>query len=439
MPVANRPKTSLADYSSIQNNSIQQGISGNEAILVRDGVIIRKVKMEDLANQHRPVQVLSFDPSDLSYSWQPLIELHRHENTHSLVRIRTRSGRETSVLATHPFPSVDDDGNLVNIQGRELIPGRSLLLIPGTIPNTRAWSWVVVHEPVIGPKKGLQIDLPHALRLSTDLGFLFGRYLANGASVDRQGAFYIASINEKLEHLTLSILSEIGTHPHLDQGTIRVSSAQLARSLENDFGRIAADKKIPGWTFGAPVRFRMGLIDGFWSSGWIEPKGRIMQVQTYSRELAQDMQAFLASIHVQTYLRERDYEYASGKSRKQFRIEISSSGVGRMPVLSHPEKRAKQKKWVPPQKDMLDVAPIPKNLVKGKLRSKSEKGYGGVTFVTREATHPRHRRLLDSPILWDVVESVTEMPPQESVYSLTIDTSHSIALYLGITLSGCSS
>jgi len=66
---------------------------------------------------------------------------------------------------------------------------------------------------------------------------------------------------------------------------------------------------------------------------------------------------------------------------------------------------------------------------------KSAKGFGGFSFVNREAFHHQHRKLIDGPLLWDVVESVQQASTRDGMYSLVTEGDNEIVLYSGLTIS----
>jgi len=244
----------------------------------------------------------------------------------------------------------------------------------------------------------------------------------------------IARIHPALTEKTVAAATRLGLKSHVSDLRIRIPSAQLARILEREFGAGAAKKKIPGWVFGASPAFREGLLDGCWSHAWISFSGMESRTNTDSKNLARDMQALLLSLGIQSSCRHWHYIKKHKSNEEHYIIQLAASSIFRLPRLSHPEKRACQRKWHMPEKDMLCVAPIPRQLVKGKLRSKSAKGFGGFSFVHREASHPQHLRLLEGDLMWDVVESIEEDSTGAPLCQIQMVGSAIPVLYSGIVL-----
>ena len=82
------------------------------------------------------------------------------------------------------------------------------------------------------------------------------------------------------------------------------------------------------------------------------------------------------------------------------------------------------------------MLPIPQKLVRGKLRDKNSKGFGGFSFVSREATHPKHLEMITGDLMWDVVESVEEDLTSRTLCQIQLEESATPVLFSGIGLVG---
>lgn len=337
------------------------------------------------------------------------------------------------VSPVHGCITVNDDGDLVMIKAEHLQPGRSLIPLARKIPGPYRLKWTIDQDKPLNPYNRKPRYPITAFPLTRSFGFFLGRYLAN-ESVDRDYMVEIARIHPALTEKTVSVLIETGLKPHVTESKIRIASVQLARILAGEFGRGATQKRIPGWVFGASPAFREGLLDGYWSHAWISSSGMESRTYTDSKNLARDMQALLLSLGIQSYCRQWHYIKKHKSNEEHYIIQLAASSIFRLPRLSHPERRACQRKWHIPEKDMLCVAPIPRKLVKGRLKDKGSKGFGGFSFISREAAHPNHRKLLDGDLMWDVVESIEEDSTGAPLCQIQMVGSAIPVLYSGIVL-----
>jgi len=321
------------------------------------------------------------------------------------------------------------------IQPKEYVPGHSLIPLARTIPGPYPESWIPEQENRLSPPRRTPQYQITDFPLIRSLGFFAGRYLANG-SIYRESVVEIACIHPTLTEMTVAAVTEIGLRPHVTRAKIKIASVQLARILAGEFGTGAAKKRIPGWVFGASPAFRESLLDGYWSHAWISEDGMQMKACTDSKELGFDMQALLLSMGIQSSYREWYYRKKHTPTELHYIIELAASSIGRMPLLTHPDRRACQRRWHEPEKDMLCVAPIPRQLVKGKLRSKSAKGFGGFSFVSREATHPKHLEMITGDLMWDMVVAIEEDLTSRTLCQIQMEGSAAPVLFSGIGLVG---
>lgn len=414
---------------------LETGISGEETILTRLGGTVKKIKLAQLEGSWGTAQVLGLDAFSWRIDWADVWAFRCTRDSTPSVRIRTRCRRQAVLSPLHNCITVNDDGELVMIKAEHLQPGRSLIPLAKRIPGPYPIKLPIHQNLLLNPHGRRPRYVIKELSLTRNFGFFLGRYLANG-STENDAMVAIANIHPALTGKIVAAATRLGIKPHVSDSRIRISSAQLARILEREFGAGATQKRIPGWVFGASPAFRQGLVDGYWSHSWISDDGMQMKFYTDSRALAVDMQALLLSLGVQSSCREWYYRKKHTPTELHYIVELAASSIGRMPLLTHPDRRACQSRWHPPQKDMLCVAPIPRQLVKGRLKDKGSKGFGGFSFVNREASHPRHRRLLERDLMWDVVESVEVDLTSRALCQIQLGGSATPILYSGIVLMG---
>ena len=411
------------------------GISGGEILLVRLGGTVRKLNLEQLKYVWQDAQVLGLSPSDWQDSWKNVTGFLSINNVSHSVRLRTRCRRQIVLSPLHDCLTVGDDGELVMIKAEHLQPGRSLIPLARRIPGPYPIKLPIHQDLSLNPHGRRPKYTIKELPLTRNFGFFLGRYLANG-STENDAAIAIANIHPALTEKTVAAATRLGLKSHVSDLRIRISSTQLARILKREFGAGAAKKKIPGWVFGASPAFREGLLDGYWSHAWISGDGMQVKACTDSKELGFDMQALLLSMGIQSSCREWYYIKKHTPTELHYIIELAASSIGRMPLLTHPDRRTCQSRWHPPQKDMLCVLPIPQKLVRGKLRDKSSKGFGGFSFVSREATHPKHLEMITGDLLWDIVVSIEEDLTSRTLCQIQLEESATPVLFSGIGLVG---
>jgi len=411
------------------------GISGEEAILARWGKTVKKIKLAQLEGSWGTAQILGLDAFSWRIDWADVWAFRCIGNNTPLVRITTRGRRTVAVAPSQFCLTVNDEGKIVVSRPLNLHPGRSLIPLARKIPGPYSLKLPIQQNLLLKPYGRRPKYVIEELPLTRNFGFFLGRYLANG-STENDAAVAIANIHPALTEKIVAAATRLGIKPHVSDLRIRISSAQLARILEREFGTGAAKKKIPGWVFGASPAFRQGLADGYWSHAWISGDGMQMKACTDSKELGFDMQALLLSMGIQSSCREWYYIKKHTPTELHYIVELAASSIGRMPLLTHPDRRACQSRWNIPKKDMLCVAPIPRKLVKGRLKAKASKGFGGFSFVNREASHPQHRKLLEGDLMWDVVESVEEDLTSRTLCQIQLAGSATPVLYSGIGLVG---
>ena len=421
---------------------IDFSVSGDEQVLVlQPAGVVESLCLRDL--EHRPGQrVLALSKDKLTYSWSPLKAVIKHRAQEGLVEVTTRQGRSMRVSVSHSCLTVDDAGDVVKIRPSDMVPGQTLLPVCGNVPATGMTHWCV-QDVAPASKRGRALpDLP----LDRDLGFFIGLYLAEG-NADK--AIHLAITTPELRIRILRYCQSLGLNApwSADPTTLCVGNRHLTRAVLRDFGTGSATKWMPGWVQTAPIAFREGLLDGFWSGDGsvLLSRGRVeAYAQVDSEGLARGVQHLLTGLGLVstfTTFRRRSDRFPDA-NEVHYRIRVASSSVGRLPPLTHPDKDRARSVWRPPAWEMVAVAPVPSHLIvngrsgQGMLRAKSRKanGHAGLLYVRRSAEHPRLKQLVGADVLWDVVESVEPVDPEEWIYDLKVDVDHTFVLGSGLTV-----
>ena len=413
-------------------------VSGMEEVLIRIENTVTRVRLKDLKYTNN-LEVLALDCERLVYEWKPLKELIKHRTTDTLVEICTRNGRIMRVTSSHSCLTVNDDGRIVEIRPSDMVPGKTILPVAGNIEEAfEKWD-LSLYLPSNRYEKNASKNLVDNAELTTDLGFLIGIYLAEG-EISVKKYVRIAATDLEIRNRTKKAFQSIGLIPRETSTTIEVGCAQLARALTADFGNGCQQKNIAGWVFSTSKEFRQSLIDGFWSgdgSVYLDSGGQPRAgFQVDSEQLAKDIQTILAGLGIQSSFRYfyRKYEEFKNANEDHYRVFVGASDIQKLPTLTHKKKEANKQKWLPSAHDSICVAPVPQNLTKGNLRYKGKKGYCGRSYILRESDNLRVRALADSDILWDVVESISDVESEEFVYDLSVGDHETFVLVSGLTV-----
>lgn len=406
----------------------------SESVIIRRGSAVEKTRVGDLIDAQEEIQVQSLDKTSLHLEWQKIGSVDSSGSRSDQLCFSTKCRREITLGPEQLCQTVDADGEWITLEALEIEPGRTLLPVAGYVPGPYVKKWNPSESGMVllsSRKPWYQLG---DLRLTNDFGWLLGRYVAVGSIYDDRTVEF-ANVHPRIVDRTEEIVKGLGMHPYRGIEKVKVGSVQFAKALKNEFGSRSKDKRLSGWMFCGSKAFREGFIDGYWSSaGTISERYREMVVSTDSLELAADLRTLMAGLGIQSACRPWNYHHKGGSTDRHYIVEVAASGVRQMPKLHHPEKRLRQRNLKRPKKDYLQVAPIPRNLVHGRLRSKCAKGYGGYAFVHREATHPRLRQLIDGDLLWDLVTEVRQVRAQVPFVDLQLEPGFAAVLHTGIII-----
>ena len=205
--------------------------------------------------------------NDEKTSWKPISQVSRHPANGGMVRVHTRSGKDTCATLSHSFLK-RTESSIVPVLGSELKEG-------DRIP-------VAKYIPVIeNPKTSIAIG-DKEYPLDRDFGWFIGAYLADG-SVCPTGRVSISKIHvdfqEKLRYIIEKYFNKCMTQswkkPKND-GSAMFNGYDMSKytGCENQFthkhlakflGELGNcyTKRVPAWVFSSNLEFIKGVIGGY--------------------------------------------------------------------------------------------------------------------------------------------------------------------------------
>ncbi len=178
---------------SLSEPTTQMSLDGSERVIVkRDGAVrivnmgefvdaamdsLRKQKTEgwevcDMAGQG--VYVPSITQGE-KIVWRPITACSRHRSPDSLLEIATLSGRSIIATDSHSFVTRSNN-SVVAVSGKDLKCGEripSLKYLPENCIQQ------LETRPILGGQKFAKKPLPETLKLTKELGWIFGAYIAD--------------------------------------------------------------------------------------------------------------------------------------------------------------------------------------------------------------------------------------------------------------------
>ena len=150
-------------------------------------------------------------------------------------------------------------------------------------------------------------QIPEDLPLTKEFGFFAGAYLAEGMSNATQVCItnnddgYLAKIKTLMDEWN------VGTHLVKEEreckktgikgttSSIIIHSTLIATVMQNLFGRVSGEKKIPDFALQAPDEFVAGLVDGYISGdGSVDKKAGYITATSVSKDLLTRFSALLS-------------------------------------------------------------------------------------------------------------------------------------------------
>ena len=243
--------------------------------------------------------------NDEKTSWKPISQVSRHLAKGGMVRVHTRSGKDTCATLSHSFLK-RTESSIVPVLGSELKEG-------DRIP-------VAKYIPVIeNPKTSIAIG-DKEYPLDRDFGWFIGAYLADG-SVCPTGRVSISKIHvdfqEKLRYIIEKYFNKCMTQswkkPKND-GSAMFNGYDMSKytGCENQFthkhlakflGELGNcyTKRIPAWVFSSNLEFIKGVIGGYFDGdGNVNPiKGKQMiRTASVSEGMTEDFILLLAYVGI---------------------------------------------------------------------------------------------------------------------------------------------
>jgi len=268
--------------------------------------------------------------NDEKTSWRRISQVSRHPANGGIVRIKTRSGKETSATLSHSFLKRTERG-IVPVLGSDLVLG-------DRVPVARHIPAVPI--PTAKTVRIGDIDVP----LSRNFGWLCGAYVADGCISSNQVRIskVIPEFQDQLRKIYagvfgLEMKQRHGWDMRKYHGTENyVSSRPLASFLLDAFGTGSHDKRVPAWAYAADLPFVTGLLCGYFDGDGNVADGHgkgMIRSASVSEKLTEDVVLLLARVGifaskcVETHLQEPGRNdlhtvQISRKHAKRFRDEV---------------------------------------------------------------------------------------------------------------------
>lgn len=262
---------------SISEPATQMSLDGSEKVIVKYKNAIKTVEIGQFIDvivtegQH----VDGWDVCDISENeifvpsinnnekieWKRVLAISRHEAPKTLLKIKTRSGRQIIATDSHSFV-VRENNETRTIAGSELSAGRripSMRFLPEKcLREIRIKSYV--GENVINRK-----NISETIQLDETFGFFLGAYLSEGNATQKRG------------HDT------------------RVNSALISKLLKQACNTGSKNKKVPEFAFSAQENFVKGLLRGYFDGdGSVSVERQVIRASSDSKELLDGIALLLA-------------------------------------------------------------------------------------------------------------------------------------------------
>lgn len=419
---------------------------------------------------------------DEKTSWKQISQISRHPANGGLVKITTQSGKTTTCTLSHSFLKRSSEQKIVPVLGSDLKLGDRLPV---------AMNIQTLDKTIDCIKIG---DLNY--KLSRDLGWLFGAYLADGNTNYHE--ISITKVIPEYQQNIIRIVNDIFTtecrikmrklngRQNILNGydMNKYNSEQVVfkhkglAKLLNQWGD-AYTKTVPGWIYNANIEFIQGFIGGYFDGdGNVDVNSKkckeMVRAHSASEELIDDMIVLLAFCGI----------FASKckeARKKENRVDLWSIQIARRFGTHFKDKIGfivKEKsrgldnlieniKSRKPQ-DCIDMIPelskilhnLSKSLGHKKLRQVSrdmmkqnssigrqilKKHYKELTDMYRENAleHKSNidietnlsylKQAIESDVVWDKIVKIEYLPdPQEYVYDFTVPGNDSFMIDTGI-------
>ncbi len=458
---------------SISEPATQMSIDGKEKIILKYNDAIKVAEIGQFvdtivqAGQH----VEGWDICDISENevfvpslndrekieWKRILAVSRHKAPESLLRIRTRSGREIIATDSHSFV-VRKVNRVMPIAGSELAAG-------SRIPAIRFLPENCLHEVKLSSYLGESFinrkQIPESVPLDENFGFLIGAFLSEGNAT----AHYINISNT--DEAFLSNIRNFAdtyklTHNEYDNfrgfakgHDMRVNSTLISRLLRITCSTGSKNKKVPEFAFSADESFVKGLLRGYFEGdGSVSTERQTIRASSNSKELLDGIALLLTRFNIfATKHKSKQYELViSQKYAKRFKEKIDFVSVNKSEKL---EKVC----LLQNKQDYVDVFDGFDNLLlstskKLKYPSRYVNSATKRQKIGREALL-RHieifealsrknstdvkkelklmRQMYESDVVWDEITKIEKVSPSSVyVYDLTVEGTETFTTFDGI-------
>lgn len=371
-------------------------------------------------------RVLSVDVDTKRSAWCRITGFVRHRNDKKLLRVRTTSGRHVDVTVDHSLVTIGGDGSLRPVYPTDVVPGTTRLPV-ALLPSGR----------------------PSAFAACDDMGTFAGLYLAEGHLPEQAGMIMIAVEPDDRADEVIALIGRLGHKAYRNGGNVCVTAHELRGWLEDNFGSYAHGKFVSPDVLGKGIAFRCGLIAGYFAGDgclWSDGNDAIqVAAVSVSRRLRDGVAAVLSSLGVFSTFFDAPRAHLNDQWRDAYGLRVLSSHLAKLPLWSfyadrqrRIEARLKSKFRSSPY----DAVPVPRQ-----ARKRFYDGFDSVPkFVYKTASlgYVAKHRVADcdgvfgrwgrSDVMWDVVESVEEVPYEEWVYDFCVESSEVFAVNGGLVV-----
>ncbi len=220
--------------------------------------------------------------------WRPVTACSRHRSPDSLLEIATLSGRRIVATDSHSF--VTRSANMVvSVSGKDLKCGER-------IPSLKYLPENCIQQlelrPILKEQRFAKKRLPETLKLTKELGWIFGAYIAEGnctpnfVSFSNTNDLFLSRIREFARMFGFSYNEYDNTRGFALSHDIRVNSKQLSRLMEKTCGTGSKLKRVPDFAYSSREDFVSGLLRGYFDGdGNVSVSRRVLRASSRSKEL----------------------------------------------------------------------------------------------------------------------------------------------------------
>ena len=369
--------------------------------------------------------------------------IHRPDS--KMYCVTMSNGATVKVTGSHGMMKYDGHHGLTKCRADSLVPGKDVVaFIRPELPfNTGPDNVLCTSAHNRGASRAFPLD--------RDFGWLVGIFLSEGCVVYRNNIPHsvsiacteqdiidkIAEIAERFEITCTYRKSEyerVESGKQVTSGKSLLSSASLASWLAAHTGRHAWGKYLPDIVWTGPREFAYGLIDGYiCGDGCITDKQ--CTISTSSPVMADGLCLLLGAIGVRA--NNRRYRFYTNPKQKRaiHMVYMYRETVQNLPRISLRRKdnavAALREFYESSKKFKIgDIIPVPTNapymfssgrptVSRDKARSRLAKYRSAGCHTARSIQFIEDATaLVDGPLMWSRVQSVTEVPSEEYVYDI---------------------